>query len=143
MRLVRGRGARRRETRADDDLQAREKRDQAVEALRVQYAPKIHREVTRVVWQEDAEAVSRGIRAFDPQPGAWSTLRGHEIKLFGARPVSGTGLPGQVLAVAPELTIAAGEGAVRIGEVKPSGKARMSAQDWVHGRGVEAAQVFE
>jgi methionyl-tRNA formyltransferase len=107
------------------------------------YAPKIGRAITRIDWREGAEEVSRSIRAFDPQPGAWSTLGGHEIKLFGARPADGGGVPGQVLTVSPELTVATTSGAVRVGEVKPAGKARMTAQDWVRGRGVEAGQVFE
>jgi methionyl-tRNA formyltransferase len=110
---------------------------------RASYAPKIGRTVTRVAWQGVADAVSRSIRAFDPQPGAWSTLGGHEIKLFGARAVPGAGVPGTVLSVTPSLTIATGLGAVQINEVKPSGKARMPAQDWARGRGAAAGEVFE
>ena len=107
------------------------------------YAPKIDRTVTRVAWTGDAHAVSRGIRAFDPQPGAWSVLDGHEIKLFGGRPVPGTGMPGEVLAVTPALTIAAGRAAVQVDEVKPSGKARMPATEWIRGRGTATGRVFE
>ena len=110
---------------------------------RASYAPKIDRTVTRVAWQGEADAVSRRIRAFDPQPGAWSMLGGHEIKLFGACAVPGAGAPGTVLSVTPSLTIATGLGAVQINEVKPSGKARMPAQDWVRGRGAAAGEVFE
>jgi len=110
---------------------------------RASYAPKITRTVTRVAWQGEADAVSRRIRAFDPQPGAWSILGGHEIKLFGARCVPGAGVPGTVLSVTPSLTVATGLGAVQINEVKPSGKARMPAPDWVRGRGASAGEVFE
>jgi methionyl-tRNA formyltransferase len=39
--------------------------------------------------------VGRGIRAFDPQPGAWSTLGGSEIKLFGAPRRAAGGRPGE------------------------------------------------
>ena len=109
---------------------------------RATYAPKIDRDVTRICWTAEAGAVSRGIRAFDPQPGAWSTLEGLEIKLFGARAVAGTGAPGQVLALSPTLTVAAGQGAVQIDEVKPAGKARMPARDWARGRGTEVGRVF-
>jgi methionyl-tRNA formyltransferase len=109
---------------------------------RATYAPKIDRGVTRIGWIGEAEAVSRGIRAFDPQPGAWSTLEGQEIKLFGARAVAGTGAPGQVLALAPTLTVAAGRGAVQIDEVKPAGKTRMPARDWARGRGTDIGRVF-
>ena len=110
---------------------------------RVTYAGKIDRTVTRVAWTSDADTVSRGIRAFDPQPGAWSILDGQEIKLFGARAVPGAGTPGEVLDVTPALTVAAGRGAVRIDEVKPSGKPRMPAPDWIRGRGTTTGRVFE
>ncbi len=110
---------------------------------RASYAPKIDRGLARVAWNSDADAVSRGIRAFDPQPGAWSTLDGLEIKVFGAHVVPGTGMPGEVLAVSPALTVATGRGAVQIEEVKPAGKARMPARDWARGRRAEAGRVFE
>ncbi len=110
---------------------------------RATYAPKISRTLTRVVWSGDADAVSRGIRAFDPQPGAWSMFDGTEIKLFGSRAVPGTGRPGEVLALAPGLLIGTGHGAVQIDQVKPSGKARMPAPDWVRGRGAMTGRVFE
>ena len=107
------------------------------------YAPKIGRATTRIDWTGDAAAVSRRIRAFDPSPGAWSTLSGNEIKLFGARPASGSGPAGLVLAVEPVLTVATGSGAVQIAEVQPAGKARMPSAAWGQGRGTEAGQVFE
>ena len=106
------------------------------------YAAKIDRTLTRVDWTADADTVSRGIRAFDPQPGAWSVLDEQEVKLFGAAPVPGDGMPGEVLTVAPALTVAAAQGAVRIDEVKPSGKSRMPSVDWVRGRPTLTGRVF-
>src|SRR5215208_6529172 len=50
--------------------------------------------------QDDARAVAQVVRAYDPRPGAFTTLRAAEVKLFGARPVPGArGDPGEVLAV--------------------------------------------
>ena len=48
------------------------------------YAPKILREMARIDWSESSDAVARHIRAYDPKPGAFTTHRGGEIKLFGA-----------------------------------------------------------
>jgi methionyl-tRNA formyltransferase len=106
------------------------------------YAPKINREITRVHWANSALAISRRIRAFDPAPGAWTTLGGLEVKLFAARPARGAGPPGAVLDAADTLTIAAGEGAVEIGEVQPAGRPRMTAQEWTRGRAAQEGQVF-
>jgi methionyl-tRNA formyltransferase len=106
------------------------------------FAPKLDRTVTRVVWTEDALAVSRRIRAFDPQPAAWTTLDGTGVKLFLARAVDGSGRPGEVLAVGPRLRVAAGRGAVEISEVQPAGRTRMAAEAWSRGRAVRAGQVL-
>ncbi len=102
------------------------------------YAPKVNRETTRVDWSLDAHQVSNSIRAYDPRPGAWSTHRGADVKVFGARRLFGVdGRPGEVLDAGPEgLVIACGSGAVRICDVQPSGKRRMQAIDWHRGRGI-------
>ena len=107
------------------------------------YAPKIDRRTARVDWAGDATSVSRGIRAFDPEPGGWSTLLGAEVKLFGARPAEGSGRVGEVLITEPAFTVATGAGAVEIAEVQPAGKSRMPATAWSRGRGAEPGQVFE
>ena len=53
--------------------------------------------------------------------------------------------PGTVLGVDPAvgLTIATGEGALVVREVQPPGRRRMSAADWIAGRGVAAGDRFE
>jgi methionyl-tRNA formyltransferase len=90
-----------------------------------------------VDWNLDAPAIARRIRAFDPAPGAWTTLDSADVKLFGARTVPGSGEPGTVLEVAERLTIAAAGGAVEIAEVQPAGRRRMAVPEWARGRNVE------
>ena len=109
------------------------------------YAAKIDRESTRVDWTRDAADVSRSIRAYDPRPGAYTTLRGAEVKLFGARLAeNAAGQPGEVLAAnADGLLVATATGAVLIAQVQPSGKKRMGADEWLRGRGVAVGQRFE
>src|SRR2546426_7394910 len=77
-----------------------------------------------------------------PRPGAWTELDGREIKLFGARVVEGRGAPGAVQQTDDGLAITTGQGAVRIEEVQPAGKARMAAAEWVRGRGAQAGRRF-
>ncbi len=103
------------------------------------YAPKIDRAQTRIAWTESAEAVARGIRAYDPKPGAFTAARGTEVKCFEAQSASGAhaGAPGAVIAIAEDgLVVACGTGAVRIAQVQPAGRPRMSADAWARGRGV-------
>jgi methionyl-tRNA formyltransferase len=107
---------------------------------RATYAPKITRETGHLAWDRDAATIRRIILALDPRPGAWTTLDGLEVKLFGAVPAPGKGAPGDVLRAERELVIATGAGALAIAEVQPAGKPRMGAVDWIRGRGVRSGQ---
>jgi methionyl-tRNA formyltransferase len=109
---------------------------------RATYAPKITRELTRLDWAKDGARLARVVRAFDPEPGAWATLEGQEVKLFGGRAANAGGDPGTVLAAGDVLRIAAGIGALDVAEVQPAGKKRMAAGEWARGRGVAAGQRF-
>jgi methionyl-tRNA formyltransferase len=106
------------------------------------YAPKIDRALTHVAFDEPAPAVARRIRAFDPSPGAWATLRDGPVKLYRPRVVEGAGEPGAVIGAGQALVVAAGDRAVEIAEVHPAGKPRMPAAQWVRGRGVAIGDRF-
>lgn len=110
----------------------------------VTYAPKIDREVARIHWASDAHDVARTIRAFDPRPGAWSTLRGVDTKLSGVSVVRHPEpAPGLVLAVDEQgLLVGCGTDAVRIGYAQMAGKRRMAALDLAQGRQLVAGESF-
>jgi len=109
----------------------------------VTYAPKISRETARMDWSRDAASLERQVRAFDPVPGAWTSLDGAPVKLFGGMPAVGGGEPGTVLAASDRLVIAGGAGAIAVSEVQPAGRNRLSVEDWVRGRGIAAGSRFE
>ncbi|HXI66136.1 MAG TPA: methionyl-tRNA formyltransferase [Gemmatimonadales bacterium] len=123
-------------------LEAKQLTRRAQDHARATYAAKVTRETRRIHWSDPAERVARVIRAFDPAPGAWTELDGREVKLFGARVAEGSGAPGEIGTTDGRLRITAGRGAVTIDEVQPAGKPRMSAADWVRGRGAQAGQRF-
>ena len=111
------------------------------------YAPKVEREQARIDWARAADDVARAIRAYDPRPGAFTTLRDAEVKLFGARSVvvdeRPDVTPGEVIAVGPDwLDVKCGEDAVRVTQVQPAGRGRLGVGDWVRGRGVEVGDVM-
>lgn len=119
-----------------------EAREQPQDDALATYAKKIEREDARIDWSLDAEIVARRIRAYDPKPGAWGVLNGVEVRFFGARALRGhSGTPGTVLEAGEQLVIACDNGAVAIRDVHPSGKRRMSAQDWAKGRGIAVGDV--
>ncbi len=112
------------------------------------YAPLIDRDQAHVDWSEPATDVANRIRGLDAVPGAWTLHNDDaELKVYRPEPADHahggpSAEPGTVLEVAPEhpeegLLVACGEGAVWIREVKPAGKRRMNAADWLRGRGAE------
>jgi methionyl-tRNA formyltransferase len=109
------------------------------------YAPKVDRQVTRVNWTSDARTVSRMVRAYDPRPGAMTTLDNADVKLFGARLAANASNsnPGEVLSIDRDgLVVACGEGSVRVLQVQPAGKKRMTPDEWARGRGITVGQRF-
>lgn len=108
------------------------------------YAPKVDRDLARLDWSLPAVEVARWVRGLDAVPGAWTTRRGEPVKLFRPRLEVRSGAPGEVLDVDPEVgvLVAAGQDAVRLREVQPSGKRRMEAAEWIRGRGVEVGDRF-
>jgi methionyl-tRNA formyltransferase len=115
-------------------------RPQAQDHSRATYAPKVDREMARLIWEHDATTLQRQVRAFDPSPGAWTMLNGSVVKLFGAREAPGAGEPGTVLAAGDRLVVAAGRGALAVQEVQPAGRTRIPVAAWVRGRGVGTGQ---
>jgi methionyl-tRNA formyltransferase len=103
------------------------------------YAPKLDRETAHLDWTLPAREVSRWIRGLDDVPGAWSLMNGGDpVKLFCPKVESASGAPGEVLDADPErgILVAAGDEAVRVAQVQPPGRRRMTAGEWVRGRGI-------
>jgi methionyl-tRNA formyltransferase len=100
------------------------------------YAPKLKREDGKIDWSDPADAIERKIRAFDPWPGAFMTVSTdgtRNLKIFSATVIDLRGKPGKILCSEAELVVAAGEGALSLGEVQLEGKRRMSAMEFLRG----------
>jgi len=103
----------------------------------VTYAKKVLKEEARIDWTKSATEVDCHIRGLSPAPGAWTEANGERLKILYAEPhpeVPGAAGPrraGEVLDNA--LTIACGEGAVRLLRVQRAGKAAMNASDLLRG----------
>jgi methionyl-tRNA formyltransferase len=109
---------------------------------RATYAPKVDRASTLIDWHGTALDVSRAIRAYDPAPGALTSLNGKDLKLFGAKVITASASPGEILSVEPSLVVACAQDAVAITDVQLSGKSRMSAASWTRGRGAAVGDVL-
>jgi methionyl-tRNA formyltransferase len=97
----------------------------------VTYAAKIDKAEARIDWTKPSHAVLRHIHGLSPFPGAWAELENARVKILRCELAKGSGAPGEVLD--DQLTIACGEGAIRILELQREGKARMQAMDFLRG----------
>jgi methionyl-tRNA formyltransferase len=120
-------------------------RPRAQDEARASHAPKLTVEGARIAWREPAALVARRLRGLDPRPGAWTELRDRRIKLFGPRPAGGAppaAAPGEIVETDPALLVATGDGLLQVLDVQPEGKARLSATEWVRGRGARPGDRF-
>ncbi len=98
------------------------------------YAQKLAKDEGRLDWSQSAMVLERAVRAFTPWPGAWFSHAGERIKVLRAKVVAGQGRPGQILD--DQLTVACGEGALRLLRVQRPGKAALDADAFLRGYAV-------
>jgi methionyl-tRNA formyltransferase len=99
---------------------------------------KLERADGRLDWSRDAAELARRVHAFDPWPGTFTTLPdGKILKIHApaeAVEIESASLPGTVLVSdGSALLVACGKGALRLRQVQPEGKRRMSVADFLHG----------
>jgi len=106
----------------------------------VTYAAKIEKVEARIDWTKPARAVLRHIHGLSPFPGAWAELENARVKILRCELAKGSGVPGEVLD--DLLTVACGDGAIRIIELQREGKARMQAAEFLRGVPVKPPMRF-
>jgi len=101
----------------------------------VTYAAKIDKAETRIDFAKPAAAVHDHIRGLSPFPGAWFELpagdRMERVKVLRAERAEGSGVPGT--SHDEKLTIACGDGAIRLTQVQKAGGKALSVQDFLRG----------
>ncbi len=101
----------------------------------VTYAAKIDKAEARIDWGRPAGAVLRHIHGLSPFPGAWCEMpmegQPVRVKILRCALAGGGGAAGELLD--DRLTIACGEGAIRILELQRAGKAPMKAEEFLRG----------
>jgi len=101
------------------------------------YAPKIGRDMSLIGWDQRAHTVSALIRALDPWPGAYTTVKRKEIKVFSARVTeieAKDAMAGRVVGQEEgAIFVQAADGVVEIKELQMPGKKRLAAGDFLRG----------
>nr|WP_312970622.1 methionyl-tRNA formyltransferase [Brucella intermedia] len=108
----------------------------------VTYAAKIDKAEARIDWSKPAKDVHNTIRGLSPFPGAWCEMEINgaveRVKLQRSTLGEGRGEPGAVLD--DRLTVACGEGAVRLVTLQRSGGKPLPAQEFL--RGAQVTKVL-
>jgi methionyl-tRNA formyltransferase len=103
------------------------------------FAPNIKRTDEKIDWTKTATQIYNQVRGLNPWPVAFTTCEGKVWKLWWVekRLEAGGGYePGTIIAREEDgLVIACGSGAVKVTELQPEGKKRMSALDFLRGAG--------
>ncbi len=103
------------------------------------YASKLNRNDGKIDWSQPADILERKIRAFNPWPGAFTTVtaksgKPRNLKIFSASIVDLVGEAGEILQTGKRgLVIAASDRALLLEEVQPEGKRRMTSAEFLHG----------
>jgi methionyl-tRNA formyltransferase len=99
------------------------------------YAAKIDKREAIIRWTDSMNSIERQVRAFNPFPGASTTLDGINIKIWRANALSQqAATPGAVMeATDDRLIVACGEGALTIHEMQRAGGKRLSTRNFLRG----------
>jgi methionyl-tRNA formyltransferase len=97
----------------------------------VTYATKISKDETRIDWTKPASQVHDHIRGLSPFPGAWFEIGGVRVKALRSTKGEGKGVAGTALD--DQLTVACGDGAVRLTQVQGAGRKAMSTEEFLRG----------
>ncbi|MFR1150475.1 MAG: methionyl-tRNA formyltransferase [Butyricicoccus sp.] len=103
------------------------------------YAHMLDKKMAVIDWSKSEHEIDCLIRGLNPWPIALTTLSGERLKVFAAEKAAGNGEPGTVLEADPKkgLTVACGEGALKLTEIQLVGGKRMKATDFLRGHAIE------
>ena len=110
----------------------------------VTYAHKIQKQEAVIDWSQAAWEIERQVRAFNPQPGASTALRGQLLRVWRARAVERpAGTAGCIIQTADSgIVVGCGSGALVIEELQRAGAKRLSAAQFVRGASLPSGELL-
>lgn len=109
------------------------------EAL-VSYAPNLTKDDELINFNKDAFMVCRQVRGLDSNPGAYFTIDGIIYKIYKCEAVNSNSIEevGVIEKVEKDsFTVRCLTNALKVKEIKPAGKNKMSVRDYLNGKGKE------
>jgi methionyl-tRNA formyltransferase len=102
------------------------------------------KDLTEIDWSKPVADVYNMIRAANPAPGAWSTIKGQKVDIFDSAKTTGAGKPGEILSATEQgLTIAAQGGAILAKRVRGSDGKKIAAADFAKSAGLKTGDTFD
>lgn len=113
----------------------------------ITYAKKIEKAESRIQWSSSAVTLHNKIRAFTMGPGTWTTLNEKKIKIHKTRVMAAGVYPvdqqGQVIQASDSgIDVATGDGILRLIEIQPESRNRLSAKEALAGKVVQIGDRF-
>lgn len=109
------------------------------------YAPLIQKTLGKIDFSKKAIEIDRLVRGLNPWPSAYSSYKGKQLKIWKAVPVqiNSKAAPGEIVAVEKDsVTVATGEGGLKLLELQLEGKKRMSARDFLLGVKMQPGEIL-
>jgi methionyl-tRNA formyltransferase len=95
------------------------------------------KENVQIDWNRNTEEVYNLIRGANPQPGAWTTFNGNEVRIFDSRKAEASGAPGSLLSIDDSgAVIATGDGAIRVMKLRADA-GKIPAREYAASAGLE------
>jgi len=117
------------------------------------YAAKLKKTEAEIDWRLSAEQISRAVRAFNPQPGAYATLNGAQLKIWqakmdadsGTNPVDqGKAEAGKIITTGREgISVACGSGTLVLEVVQQPGGKKLGAAEFLAGHALQSGEYFK
>jgi methionyl-tRNA formyltransferase len=103
----------------------------------------------KIHWNNHVDTIHNIIRGSDPAPGAWTTIGGKKLQLFGSKKHrvrtfgAVKGKIGEITEIGPDsMRITAQGGQIEVSKVKPEEGKKVSAAEWAKGAGVAAGTIL-
>jgi methionyl-tRNA formyltransferase len=112
----------------------------------VTFAPRLTKEIGRIIWQQNCTDIVNLIRGLCPAPAAYTFLEGQALKVFTAEPKPGKRkeIPGTIGAdTSCGLSVAAADGYVILKEVQLAGKKRMIIDEFLRGYRLQKETILQ
>ena len=108
------------------------------------YEYRFKRELAEIDWSKPAADVYNLIRAVNPAPAAWTTIKGTTVDIFDSQRIGGAGRAGEITRIGPEgMIVAAGDGAVLVKRVRAAGGQKVAAAEFAASTGLSVGDIFD